>query len=100
MKIRNSFRSKIILLGILFLFVVLLITSFFGKKGLLEIQKAKKNEKVLLEEKERLMMEKSRLEKEINELEKNPQAVEKEAREKLWLLKPDEKVIIFRETKK
>jgi len=35
--------------------------------------------------------------KEIEELKKNPKAVEKKAREKLWLVKPDEVVIIKKE---
>jgi len=41
-----------------------------------------------------LQAQKVRLEKEIAQLERNPQAVEKEAREKLWLMKKDEIVIV------
>jgi len=34
------------------------------------------------------------LEREITALKSDPKAVDREAREKLWLMKPDEKVII------
>lgn len=43
-----------------------------------------------------LLTEKRKLEREIEELKTNPEAVEKKAREKLWLMKPDEIVIIIR----
>ena len=89
-----SLRKKIVIGGLGFLFFVLLISSFFGKKGLIEIYRAKRNSRALVQEIERLKEEKSRLEREIEELERNPKAVEKEAREKLGLVKPDEKVII------
>jgi cell division protein FtsB len=34
------------------------------------------------------------LEKEIAALESNPNAVEREARDRLWLVKPDEKIVV------
>jgi len=89
-----SFRKKVVFLGVVCFLLVLLITSLFGKKGLIEIYKARKNHDALLLQVERLKQEKSRLEREIEELEKNPKAVDKEAREKLWLVKPDEKVVV------
>jgi cell division protein FtsB len=92
-----SFRRKLIVAGLGFFFLVLLLASFFGKKGLIEIYRAQKEHKVLLQEIEQLEIEKIRLEKEIEELKKNPKAVEKKAREKLWLVKPDEVVIIKKE---
>lgn len=96
----TTIKRKIILTSVGFLFLVLLITAFFGKKGLLEIYQAKKNYKTLLQEIESLKGEKSRLEREIEELGKNPRAVDKEAREKLWLMKPDEKVIVKKKNTK
>lgn len=48
---------------------------------------------------EQLKKEKAKLEREIEELERNPQAVEKTAREKLWLMEPDEFVIVKKEKK-
>ncbi|MGQ9673851.1 MAG: FtsB family cell division protein [Candidatus Aminicenantales bacterium] len=92
----GSLRRKLILAGIGFFFLVLLISSFFGKKGLIEIYRARKNYQSLLEEVKQLEEKKGRLEREIEELEKNPLAVDREAREKLGLIKPDEKVIILK----
>lgn len=89
-----SLRRKLVLAAVGFFFLVVLISSLFGKKGLIEIYRAKKNYEVLLEEISRLEVRKTQLQREIEDLEKNPQAVEKEAREKLWLMKPEEKVIV------
>ena len=92
-----SFRRKLLIAGLGFFFLVLLLASFFGKKGLIEIYRAQKEHKTLLQEIARHEIEKRRLEKEIEELKQNPKAVEKKAREKLWLVKPDEIVIIKKE---
>lgn len=56
--------------------------------------RSNKRQKALLSEIERLEKIKSQLERQIEELEKNPKAVEKKAREELWLMDPDEIVII------
>ena len=80
--------------GLAFIFFVLLLTSFFGQKGLIEIRRAQKKHEALLREIKDLEKDKFRLQNEIEELEKKPKAVDKEAREKLWLMKPDEIVII------
>ena len=92
-----SFRRKLLIAGLGLFFLVLLLASFFGKKGLIEIYRAQREHEALLQEIERLEDEKSKLEKEIEELEKNPKSVEKKAREKLWLVKPDEIVIVKKE---
>ncbi len=98
-KVNGSLRRRLILAGVGLFFLALLISSVFGKKGLLEIHRAKKNYKSLLQEVERLEQKKNRLCREIEELEKNPLAVDREAREKLWLLKPEEKVIVPKKEK-
>ena len=92
-----SMRKKIIIAALGFFLLVLLLASFFGKKGLLEIFQAQRKQKALLENVERLEKKKSKLEREIEELRENPKAVEKKAREKLWLMKPDEIVIVDKE---
>lgn len=92
-----SFQKKLLVAGLGFLLLVLFITSFFGKKGLIEIDQAQKEHRALVQEVDRLEQKKSKLEKEIEELEKNPKAIEKKAREKLWLMKPDEVVIVKKE---
>ncbi len=92
----SSFKNKFLACLIGFFVLIFLITSFFGEKGLIEIYKLRKECQKLQEEIESLKMEKKTLEEEIKELEKNPEAVEEEARMKLWLMKPDEKVIVFK----
>jgi len=96
----TSLRRKILLAAVGFFFLVLLISSLFGKKGLIEIYKARRNYETLLREVKRLEAEKARLEGEIEDLKNNPQSVEREAREKLWLIRPDEKVIVKRKEEK
>ncbi len=86
--------SKILTAGAVFLLVVLLITSLFGKKGLMETQRARKTYESRVEEKVKLENRRARLLKEIEELERDPRAVEREAREKLWLIKNDEVVVV------
>ncbi len=89
-------RRKLFLSGVAFLFLVFLIASFFGERGLIEVYQTQKKKNTSLQEKMRLLTEKRKLEREIEELKTNPEAVEKKAREKLWLMKPDEIVIIIR----
>jgi len=85
-------RAAVLLAG--FVLVVLLITTIFGKKGLIEIYKARRNYTDLQMKIGELKEEKSRLEKEIAALEANPKSVEREARDRLWLVKPDEKIVV------
>jgi cell division protein FtsB len=56
--------------------------------------KESKDQKALFQGVERLEKKKRKLEREIEELKTNPKALEKKAREKLWLQKPDEIVIV------
>lgn len=81
-------------MGAGFLFLVLLVASFFGKRGLIEIYQARKSKQELLQKIEVLQNKKSQLKKDIEELKENPEAVEKKARKKLWLVRPDEIVIV------
>jgi cell division protein FtsB len=92
----GAWKMKAAVGALAFVIFVLLIASFFGKKGLIEISHARKTYETLLKDIEALKQDKARLEKEIAALEANPQAVDKEARRQLWLMKPDEKVIIRR----
>jgi cell division protein FtsB len=68
----------------------------FGERGLIEVYQTHRKKSMLAQEKKRLLIQKRRLEREIEELKGNPQAVEKKAREKLWLMRPDEIVILIR----
>lgn len=92
-----SLRKKLLVIGVSLFFFILLIATFFGKKGLVEIYRTQKQHQTLLQKIEYLENKKRKLEKEIEELEKNPKAVERKARDKLWLMKPDEVVVIKKE---
>jgi cell division protein FtsB len=73
-----------------------LIASFFGERGLIEVYQAQRKRDSLIREKTLLLERKQKLVRDIQELRENPNAVEEKAREKLWLMKPDELVIVFR----
>jgi len=89
-----AFRKKILVLGLACLFLVMAVTSVFGKKGVMDILQARQKLAKLDAEIRSLEQEKTRLETEIRALETNPRAVEKEARDRLWLIKPGEKVLV------
>lgn len=90
----SSFQKKLIITGAVFLFLVLVIASFFGKRGLIEIYRAQKKKENLVQEVTQLTLRRDKLLREIWELENNPRAVENKARERLWLMSPDELVIV------
>jgi cell division protein FtsB len=87
-------RRKILLGAILILLFVLILSTFFGKKGLLQIREARRLQQELQAEMARLKREKEKLEKEVDALRHDPLMVEEEARKKLWLMKPEEKVLV------
>ena len=95
-----SFRKKILLIGVACFFLVMVVTSVFGKKGVMDINRARRDLAALDARVLELKLEKTRLEAEIQDLEKNPKAVEKEARKTLWLIEPGEKVIVIPKTEK
>ncbi|MCK5221533.1 MAG: septum formation initiator family protein [Candidatus Aminicenantes bacterium] len=88
----------LIILILMFLFI-LVLTFFFGDSGIIEILRSQDKIAELRSDIEELEKKKIVLEQEIKELEKNPLALEKTAREKLWLMKKNEKVIIVVEKK-
>jgi cell division protein FtsB len=91
-----SLRKKLFFFGAGFLFLVFLIASLFGERGLIEVYQAQQRRDSLIRERTLLAEKKQKLVRDIQELRDNPKAVEEKAREKLWLMKPDELVIIFR----
>ncbi len=93
-KDRTETWRKVWLAAVVFLFFVLLIASFFGERGWIEIYRIQKRKQILELDIVNLMRTKQKLEKQIQDLRTNPEAVEKKAREKLWMMKPDELVII------
>ena len=93
-QLTKSFRNKLLTSLLVFLFLVLIIASFFGKKGLIEVYNAKKRKDSLFEEIDQLEKIKKGLEREIKELESNPKSYEAKARDQLGLVYPDELLII------
>lgn len=98
-KSSSSFKKKVITGGVVFLLFVLTLTSFFGKRGLIEIYRTRRKQDVLLQKIKKLEEKKVKLERDIEELQKNPKAIEKKAREKLGLVKEGEIVIIDKKTR-
>jgi cell division protein FtsB len=87
-------KKKILLIGFACLLVIMVVTALFGKKGVMELRRSRR---VLTQQAETLRAleeEKARLEAEILRLEQDPRAVEKQAREKLGLAAPGEKVVV------
>lgn len=93
-KKQPSVRNKVLIAVVVFLALVLIMASFFGSKGWLEVYNAKKQKQTLLDEIEQLENKKKRLERDIMELEENPKAYELKARGQLGLIYPDELLII------
>jgi cell division protein FtsB len=71
------------------------MSFFFGDSGIIEIIKAQDKIENLKKSISGLKEEKEKLAKEIENLDKNPLALEKKAREKLWLMKKNEMVIVI-----
>jgi cell division protein FtsB len=87
-------KKKILFIGLAGLLVIMIVTALFGKKGVMELRRSRR---VLARQAETLRAleeEKARLEAEILRLERDPRAVEKQAREKLGLASPGEKVVV------
>jgi len=86
--------KKVIKAGLTFIFLVLIIVTFFGNKGIFEIYQLQKTQSELAQEAQHLLLKRNKLARDILELENNPKAVELKAREKLWLADPEEIVIV------
>lgn len=93
----RSVRRKLFKAAVGFFVLVMLVTSFFGKKGYMDIIRTRSSLRALEAEFKTLEARRHELETEIRELAANPKAVEEEARRKLWLMKPEEKVIVLKE---
>jgi cell division protein FtsB len=90
---RASIRKKLLIASLTFLFLVLIIASFFGDRGLIEIYQVGNRTEQLSAEVERLQRLRDELLREIEELKTNPEAVREKARE-LGLVAADEQVIL------
>ena len=102
-KIRNDetfLKSRGLVILVLIMMFILVLTFFFGDSGIVEILRSQEKIVELKSDIELLEKKKSLLTREIEDLEKNPLALEKKAREKLWLMKKNEKVIVLMKDKK
>jgi cell division protein FtsB len=93
-KERPELWRKIWLAALIFFFFILLVASFFGERGWVEIYRVQKKKELLQQEIAGLQKKKQELERDIEELQTNPGAVERKARRDLWLMDPDEIVLI------
>ncbi|HDT14329.1 MAG TPA: septum formation initiator family protein [Candidatus Aminicenantes bacterium] len=87
-------KKKILVIGVVCFLVILVVTALFGKKGVVELRRARRTLAERTERIRALEAERTRLEAEIRRLERDPRAVEKAAREKLGLAAPGEKVVV------
>ena len=88
-----SIRSKFLIGAVAFLFLVLMIASFFGDKGLIETYQVGKQTRALEAQVRELRSQRDALQREIKELKMYPDAVREKARE-IGLGHPDETVIL------
>ncbi len=104
-KEKTFLKPKFVMMLSAIFIIILILTFFFGEGGFLEIMDAQKkiadHEKRIIE----LEKEKKRLTEIIYGLKINPLDLEKTAREKLWLMKENEIVVVIikdksKETKK
>lgn len=91
----NLLTSRGFLMLIALLILIVILTFFFGDSGIVEIVSTQNRIHSLEAQIHELEREKERLESEIQELINNPLALEKRAREKLWLMKKNEKVVVI-----
>jgi cell division protein FtsB len=87
-------KKKIFILGIACLLLIMIVTALFGKKGVMDLRRARRTLATRAERIRALEADKAKLEADINRLENDPRAVEKAAREKLGLVEPGEKVVV------
>jgi cell division protein FtsB len=99
-KENSLIQSRGMALLLVFFLLILIMAFVFGDRGLLEIVKTQKQIKALQQTIKELESEKLKLSREIDMLRENPLALEKKAREKLWLMKKNEKVIVLVKGKK
>lgn len=87
------------MLLVVFVFI-LILAFFFGDAGIIDIMRSRNKIEQLQKEIDSLKKQKEDLIKEIHYLENNPEALERKAREKLWLMKKNEKVVVIVKDKK
>jgi cell division protein FtsB len=87
-------KKKIFVLGVVCLLLIMVFTAVFGKKGVMDLRRSRRELAAQADRIRALEAERDRLTAEIRRLETDPRAVEKAAREKLGLAAPGEKVVV------
>lgn len=95
-KIETSFfQTKGFMLLVGFFLFILTITFLFGEHGVLQLAKSRRRLSELKETIGRLEKERDALARQVRQLRDDPLTLERHAREKLWLMKPDETVVVI-----
>lgn len=94
-KENSLIQSRGLTLLLIFFLLILILAFVFGDRGIVEIVKTQNQIKALQQTIKNLELEKQKLSKEIELLKENPMALEKKARENLWLMKKNEKVVVL-----
>jgi cell division protein FtsB len=88
-------QSRALPLLLAFFLFILVLAFVFGDRGIVEIVRTKRQIRTLQRTIADLEAEKARLTREIEQLRASPLALEKKARQDLWLMKADEKVVVL-----
>lgn len=94
--VESGLRKKAAILASVIALIALLVGSFFGDHGVLQLLSQQERAEALAQDLEALRQENRRLAGEIRALRADPRAVERLAREQLGLAKPGETVFIIR----
>ena len=90
-------RKKAAALGSVIALIALVVGSFFGDRGFIQLVAKREQTESLRREIEELRAENARLAAEIAALRTDPRAIERLAREQLGLARPGETVFLIRE---
>lgn len=90
-------RKKAAALGSVIALIALVVGSFFGDRGFIQLVAKREQAELLKREIEDLRAENGRLAAEIVALKTDPRAIERVAREQLGLARPGETVFLIRE---
>lgn len=89
------FASKGFLLLMVLISFILILSFFFGDSGYLDIRGKQNEIRRIQSDIDRLKEIRDQLAQEVKELENDPLSLERTARERLWLMKKNEKVIVI-----
>ncbi len=88
-------QSRGLPLLLAFFLFILVLAFVFGDRGIVEIVRTKRQIRALQQTIAALEADKARLAREIEQLRASPLALEKKARQDLWLMKANEKVVVL-----